>query len=378
MNEIQERIEALQGKGWTAAAIADELGVTRDGLAKWKTGDRYPSNAKGVFAILDGLAQHEHPPPKRRRHEKKEVADNGTDTISGQPLEVIAGEPDRPLVIGDIEIPCYVLEDEARVISQRGVFLGLGARRGGIKTNRGGAEIPRIMASQTLAPFISSELMMALKSHILFKLPTGREAYGYPATLLVDICEAFLKARADGALGSRYMHIAERCEVLVRGLASVGIIALVDEATGYQDIRAKRSLAVILEKFIAKELQPWTQTFPYEFYEEIFRLKGWQGPEGGKRPSVIGHYTNDFVYERLAPGLLAELQTLNPIEVNGGRRHRHHQWFTPDVGHPKLKDHLTAVTAIMRGASTWGAFVRSINRAFPKLNEQIVMPLDED
>ena len=375
MNEIQERIEALQGKGWTAAAIADELGVTADALAKWKTGDRYPSNAKGVFAILDGLSQHS-PPPKRRRHEKKEVADNGTDTISGQPLEVIAGETDRPLVIGDMEIPCYVLEDETRVLSQRGIFFGLGARRGG--TNRGGAEIPRIMASQTLAPFISSELMVALKSHILFRLPQGGEAYGYPATLLVDICDAFLKARSEGALGSRHMHIAERCEVLVRGLAAVGIIALVDEATGYQDIRAKRSLALILEKFIAKELQPWTRTFPYEFYEQIFRLKGWQGPQGVKRPSLIGHYTNNFVYERLAPGVLAELRTLNPTEVNGVRRYRHHQWFTPEFGHPKLKEHLAAVIALMRAASTWPAFERSINRAFPKLNKQIVMSLDED
>ena len=35
--------------------------------------------------------------------------------MSTEPLEVIAGAPDRPLVIGDIEIPCYVVEDETRV-----------------------------------------------------------------------------------------------------------------------------------------------------------------------------------------------------------------------------------------------------------------------
>ena len=128
----------------------------------------------------------------------------------------------------------------------------------------------------------------------------------------------------------------------------------------------------------AKELQTWTRTFPYEFYEQIFRLKGWPGPDGVKRPSVIGHYTNNFVYERLAPGLLAELQTLNPIYANGVRRHRHHQWFTPELGHPKLKEHLAAVTALMRASSNWAAFERSIDRAFPKLNEQTVMLLDDD
>ena len=91
---------------------------------------------------------------------------------------------------------------------------------------------------------------------------------------------------------------------------SIGIIGLVDEATGYQGIRAKRALATILEEFIAEELQPWTKTFPYEFYEEIFRLKGWPGPDGVKRPSVIGHYTNDIVYARLAPGVLDELKQM--------------------------------------------------------------------
>ena len=81
------------------------------------------------------------------------------------------------------------------------------------------------MASQTRATFISSELMVALKSHILFRIAQGGEAYGYPSILLVDICDAFLKARSEDALRSHHMHIAERYEVLVRGLAMVGIIA---------------------------------------------------------------------------------------------------------------------------------------------------------
>ena len=121
----------------------------------------------------------------------------------------------------------------------------------------------------------------------------------------------------------------------MRGFARVGLIALIDEATGYQEIRAKRDLATILEKFIAKELQPWTRTFPYEFYEQICRLKGWPSINAVKRPSVIGKYTNDFVYERLAPGVLEELKRVNPKLPSGVRRHKHHQWFTPEHGPPE-------------------------------------------
>ena len=41
---------------------------------------------------------------------------------SNNVLGVIAGAPDKPLVIGEIEIPCYVLENEERVLTQSGMF----------------------------------------------------------------------------------------------------------------------------------------------------------------------------------------------------------------------------------------------------------------
>lgn len=295
--------------------------------------------------------------------------------MNTEPLKVIAGAPDRPLVIGDIEIPCYVLEDETRVLTQRGVFAAFGTRRGGAH-NEGGAELPRFLASKTLESRITGTLKVALTSPILFSGP-GRVAYGYSATLLPDICDVILAARADGALQARQLSIAKRCEVLVRGLAQVGIIALVDEATGYQDIRAQRALATILEKFIAKELQSWTRTFPYEFYQEIFRLKDWTGLDKMKRPSIIGHYTNDIVYARIAPGVLEELQKVNPTLSTGRRKNRHHQWFTPDPGYIKLNQHLAAVTALMRAATSWTSFQRNLQRAFPKLNDNMLLPIEE-
>ena len=161
-------------------------------------------------------------------------------------------------------------------------------------------------------------------------------------------------------------------------MANIGIIGLVDEATGYQEVRARRALAAILEEFIAKELRPWTRTFPPEFYEEIFRLKRWPGPDGVKRPSVIGTYTNDIVYDRLAPGVLDELKRINPPVSLGRRRHKHFQWLTGDVGHSKLKEHLIGVMALMRAAPNWAAFKRSLQRSYPKQNEQIPLALGDD
>ena len=283
--------------------------------------------------------------------------------MSKKPLKVIAGTPDRPLIIGDVEIPCYVLEDETRVLSQRGMAEGIGL-------SIAGSRLPRMMDSKSLKPFISKDLLLGLDSPMIFTNPGGGGvAYGYPATLLVNICNAILEARDAGMLKSNQMHISRRADILMRGLATVGIIALVDEATGYQQLREERALATILEKFIAKELQPWTKTFPYEFYKQIFRLKGWAGPTGVKKPSVIGHYTNDFVYSRIAHGILEELKTINPtIPTTGRRKTTHHQWFTPDLGHPKLKEHLAAVTALMRAAPKggWNELQASTSASVPQ------------
>ena len=291
-------------------------------------------------------------------------------------LKVIAGAPDRPLVIGNIEIPCYVLEDETRVLSQRGFLGAIG--RSVSRPASGGEQLPAFLSSERLKPYISNELAAA-SNPILFRPPDGgRSAYGYPATLLPQVCEVYLKARDAGVLQKQQAHIAEQAEILIRGLATVGVIALVDEATGYEEIRAQRSLAIILEKFIAKELQPWTRTFPYEFYELIYDLRGWDGPDGHKRTPLIGHITNDLVYERLAPGVLDELKRKNPKLPTGRRRTTHHQWFTPDLGHPRLKEHLAAVMALMRAAPNWGRFMAMLNRSLPNKNKQAPPELGDD
>ena len=93
---------------------------------------------------------------------------------------------------------------------------------------------------------------------------------------------------------------------------------------------------------------------------------------------MIDSYTNDFVYERIAPGVLDELRLVNPVMPQGWRRNRHHQWFTPEFGHPKLKEHLAAVIALMRAAPSWDAFKRSLDRALPKIGNTIPLALYDE
>ena len=283
------------------------------------------------------------------------------------------------LKIGEISIPCAVLEDGTRVMSQRSVLKALG------KSNASGgksdaAEMPEFLRFKVLKPYINSKLDLPKFTPIKY-LTKGRTAYGLKAELLPKVCDIWVQADRAGVLSEVQKKTAERAYVLLKGFAHTGIIALVDEATGYQDVRAKDALAKLLEKYLAKEYRPWTKTFPVEFYQEIFRLRKWDynglgNDKKPRTPSVIGHYTNNYVYDRLAPGVLEELKRRNPSDTKGSRKTKHHQWFNSDYGHPLLKEHLAAVIALMKASPNWTSFERNIERAFPKIGETINLNLD--
>jgi hypothetical protein len=192
-------------------------------------------------------------------------------------------------------------------------------------------------------------------------------ANGYEATVLADLCEAILAARSASVLQKQQEHVASQAEILVRGFARIGIIALVDEATGYQRDRAKDALAKLLEAWVAKELQVWVQTFPREFYEHMFRLRGLEfASTSVKRPQYFGHLTNDIVYKRLEAGVLKELKRVTPRNEAGRPMARYTQSLTKNIGYPKLKEHLGAVVAFMRISKSWNDFMNLLNEHYPR------------
>lgn len=293
--------------------------------------------------------------------------------------EAIYGSPEKPLVIGGQNIQAYVLDDETRVLTQATFLEALGRHRKANVRNEGGEErLPAILQGKAIKPFISQELLEKSRP-IQFRLETGGLASGYRAEILPMVCEVYLKARDAIALPSNQQHVARQAEILIRALAHVGIIALVDEATGYQDFRTRTALNEILEQFIADELRKWTKTFPDEFYRQMFRLRGWDFKPSSirKRPSVVGKYTNSIVYDRLAPGILDELKRKNPKLPSGRRKHKHFQWLTEDVGDPRLREHLASVITLMRASGGWDQFIRMLNRALPRFGDTGELALED-
>lgn len=290
-----------------------------------------------------------------------------------------SGEPVLPrairegaIKIGELVLACAVLEDGRRVLTQSDVMLALGRARQ-VKSRKyfdADVNLPAFLQAKNLKPFISNDLEVT-SSRIDFRTLAGAKAYGFTAEVLPAICEVFIDAEREDKLAENQRHIAERARILYRGFAKLGIIALVDEATGYQEIRARDALQAYLERFIRKELAAWVKTFPDDFFRELYRLKRWPWTGSSRRPGVVGNYIKDLIYERLGHGVLAELERKNPSDGKGQRKSRHHQWLTADIGNPALAQHMYALIGFMRAEDDWETFKQRFSRAYPKKGDTL-------
>lgn len=298
---------------------------------------------------------------------------------AGLPVAEYAGE----IRLGDLAFPCAVLSDGTRVLTETDFMAGLGMYRSGALSVRrdaaedGGAQVPLYLAFKNLFPFVIRNLGEVHVKPLIYRTPAGNVAHGIQASLIPKICAVWLDARREGVLGSRQKVIADRAEMLMRGLAEVGIIALVDEATGFQKERAKDALAKILEAFVAKELQPYLKRFPSEYYEHLFRIYNLPyPPEGNKswRPAFFGNITNDIVYSRLAPELLPELKK---AASKAERKTKLHQWLTSDIGHPKLRDHLSSIVTLLKLSNTPDQLKTFVNQIHPRFGDNMMLDFNQ-
>lgn len=317
--------------------------------------------------------------PERR----SEIARNAA-KAKKQAADIPAATHIGELKIGELILPCAVLSDGTRLISQGGIAAAFGPVTGGWQMRKRSTEshsgdLPPFLVAASLQPFISAELRTLVASPKKYKDPRGGPArIGVDATLIPKICEVWLKARDADALTKIQKPVAYRAEILMRGLADIGIVALVDEATGFQRDRAKDALATILEAFIAKELQPWIQTFPSDYYQELFRLRGLDFPRDSvRRPQYFGVLTNDIVYKRLAPGVLDELKRITPRNEDGRPKAKYFQSLTNNTGYPKLREHLGKVIMMMQLSTTYQDFKEKLDRFLPKQNAQLPLLLEQ-
>ncbi len=343
------------------------------------------SKAKETKASKGGKARAKALEPE----ERKRIAQGGAIARWDRVREISQNKPIgihpytelAKLKIGDIEFPCAVLENRTPVVTYTSVTKTLGRIMGGKQRKLARASkrtrLPDFLYGTTLEPFVHESLRVALNNPILFRAKGGiRQAVN--ANLIPEICEVWLNARDAGALQPSQEKTARNADILMRGFARVGITALIYEATGYELIKDRDDLERILEAYIARELLPWTKRFPDDFYEQLFRLRGWQyRPISVKRPKYVGKLTNELVYEKLPQGVLDELRNKNPVTPKGYRKYRHFQFLTEDIGNPHLEKQVASVITLMKASNNWATFNRLFNRVFGLQKEMMFPELEE-
>jgi len=306
--------------------------------------------------------------PERR----KEIAQKGVEARRARAVEreTLAKLPrathEGVLAIGGPGIPCAVLENGKRLLTQSGFMVALGRARQAKGRSHYDADVnlPAFLTAKNLKPFIPEELFVT-SSQIEFRTLSGTRAFGYSADLLPMVCGVFLDAKAAGEkiLTHNQKPIADKALMLIRGLAHVGIIALVDEATGYQYERPRRELEEQLKKFLSDSLRRYARTFPIDYFKHLCRLRGVHFRPDMRLPLYFGHLTNNLVYRRIAPGLLIHLKE-RKAEL-GKTSNKLTQWLSLDVGVPELLLHLGGVVTLMKQHKTYEDFERELNKIAP-------------
>ncbi|WCE30119.1 P63C domain-containing protein [Vibrio sp. SCSIO 43137] len=276
------------------------------------------------------------------------------------------------LDIGPISLKCFVTEDGERYISGRSMTSAIGMKGRG-------TGVSRLVSNVKLSRYMNNSLIMALENPVVITGKTPRPVHGFRGEILADLCDVILEARRDGVLSTEQdIRYAEYAENLIRAFARVGIVALIDEATGYQEVREKKALSAILEKYIKDEpSRKWTKTFPDEFWYKLVKVKGYDSYMALKRPAFVGHWVNDIVYARLAPGIKKALRDKTPKTNAGNNKNKYHQLLTEDYGLPELKEHLNKVMLLMDASSNSKEFDKLLNRVLPKYGDTLELPLEE-
>ncbi|WP_247997017.1 P63C domain-containing protein [Brucella tritici] len=298
------------------------------------------------------------PPSERRRIASEAAKARWSENLP----KAVSGGDDTPIRIADIEVPCFVLDDDRRVIATNGMLDTLSIARGG--SMKGGmSRLELFVSGKLIKPFISNELLARVQSPIKFRMGPNI-AYGYDSDTLIDIAEAVIQADTAGKLQKQQAGIAHQCRVITSSLTRIGLIALIDEATGHQIKRDKDELQQILSAYLLPEHRPWMQTIPDEFTTEVYRVYGWKRTSNNRGPRYAGKLIRNLIYDKLPKPVLPALDEINPSNAKYQRKHKHHQFLTEKQGLDHFRSQVITVMTLLRISKNKAEFTKNVEKLF--------------
>lgn len=274
-----------------------------------------------------------------------------------------------------IDVECYVLNDPGKtaVISQRGMGQAIGF-------SRRGSRLTVFINSRTMDGYIGRELREKIENPFVFQMPgaaaaasVASRANGYDATILIDLCQAILAAKANGKLsGSRYDRMIEQAQIIIGASAKNGIRQLVYALAGYNP--TAEEVIAAFKLYVQEEARKYEQEFPNELYIQWHRLYKIPVPVRGK-PWQFKHLTIKHIYYPLAKSNGKILELIRALKAVDGDRQKKLFQFLNDVGARALRMHIGRVLEMCESSSDRTSYERRITERFGGQTElELVIP----
>jgi hypothetical protein len=226
------------------------------------------------------------------------------------------------------------------------------------------------LSGKTIGSIIPETLWQKIDNPIIFSPLVGDPGHGYEAGVLIEVCDALIEGREKLLPSQKFL--ARQAEIIVRSAAKVGIIALIDEATGFIEDKRREEYRALWQSFIREEFRQWEEAeFPDDLFDMIYKIYGLRrfNPNSTKHPRFFSKFLRKYIYIPLANSngaILEQLEEKNPVVyANGGRRHKLFQFLSDEIGMPALRQHTWQVVGIARSVNSKEQFDRAFYEAFP-------------
>jgi hypothetical protein len=146
---------------------------------------------------------------------------------------------------------------------------------------------------------------------------------------------------------------------MLEAFAGLGLIALIDEATGFEKLRAPGELQARFDVLLGDLLRPYGKEFHQRFWEALHALDRREGP-WWEHPPYYGHLLRAIIYEPIAPGLADYLAVHRPPSIPG---RRWHQWLKTETGLQALRRQIDFVTFLARSCNSLQELVDRVRLA---------------
>jgi hypothetical protein len=344
---------------WDMKKLDDEAAAHRASLGGKSRSEKLTSDERKQIARKAAKDRWEK---ERVKASIKVAGQNGeipivTDDNPQKPQNLPIARWPGILTVGTSEIPCYVLEDGRRVITRT-------AATAILSDDKGGGALEKYVMVENLRGFVPP----GFKDQMIdFYIPgvsvPNTTTRGISAETFVEICQAYVSAFEANALTTdRQKEIAIKAAMFLAACAKVGLIAMIDEATGYQYERAGDALQIKLRLFLAEEMRKWEKTFPDDLWIQFGRLTNWKGAIHS-RPKYWGKLVMELIYEYLDPDVAQWLKENAPQPIGNLSYHR---WLTEQYGLKKLIEHIWKVIGVASTCATMDELRKRMQELYGK------------